>query len=464
MASPTTLPLGLIVDVVVEISPISPASPTFNQGLIIGSSGVIPTTGANARIRQYANLAAMLLDGFITSDPEYIAASLYFSQTPTAQFVWIGAQDPSGLKTFGVHSGSAGTGYAVGDTVTVTQGGAVNGVAQVTAIGGGGAVTTLALVTSGHGYSVANGLATTANTGSGTGLEVDITAIGEPPLQAVIACRAASFAWYTFMVTDAVDADHLALALWAQTATPVVQYFYSTADSDVVNGVTNNIMQQMQAAEYTRVFGMYNTTQGGTFPNNIYAAAAAMGVAMGLNTGLANSYFIMKFKTLVGIAAEPLTLAQISTIEGYKGNLYLSYANAYTFLEQGTMPNGQFFDEVINLDMLVSGIQFGVMNLLVGSPAVPQTDPGETQIIHAVNQACEASRIIGFIAGGIWRGVTILGLNTGDNLPNGYLSQAPPYSTQSPSDRAARKAMPVYTAIIEAGAVQSVLIGVFVQR
>lgn len=463
MANPTTLPMTPIVDVVVTVSPVSPAQPTFNQGLIIGSSGVIPSIGANSRIRQYTSLAEMLLDGFITTDPEYIAASLYFSQHPAAVFLWVGCQDPSGIGAANFHTGNAGTGYAVGDQVTVTQGGASGGVLQVTSIGGGGAVTGLSLVTSGTGYSVANGLATTT-TGAGTGLEVDITAIGEPALQAVIACRAANFEWYGFMVTVTSDADELALAAWVQTATPSAQYFFNTSDANVLNNVTNNIMAQMKALEYSRVFGMYSTTQSGVFPNNAYASAAALGVAMGLNTGLANSYFIMMFKTLVGITPEPLTANQVNVLNGLNCNVYVNYGNSFSFAQRGTAPNGQFFDEVLNVDMLSSGIQFNVMDLLTASPAVPQTDPGETQLIHAVNQACEASRIIGFIATGVWTGAPILNLNTGASVPGGYLTQAAPYATQSAADRAARKAMPIYVALIEAGAVQSLVVGVLVQR
>lgn len=460
--SSATLPLDLIVDVVVQIAPQAPAQPTFNQGLIIGPSGIIPAVGANSRVRKYTSLAQMLTDGFSTSDPEYIAASLYFSQQPTAQFLWVGCQNPSGINGVAIHGANEGTGYQVGDVLTVVQGSASGGTVQVTTLGGSGAVTGIALLTAGDGYTTGSSLATTG--GHGTGAEVDIASVLEPALLAAIACRQASSAWYTFMVTDAVDADHLALAGWAQTADPVAVYFYSTSDAAVLGNSGGNIATTMKASNFDRVFGMYNTTQTGLFPNNIYAAAAAMGVSAGLNTGLANSYYTMKFKQLVGIGTEPLTISQITTLESLNINLYLSYANAYTFLEQGTMANGQFFDEIINLDMLVSAIQFSVMNLLVGNPAIPQTDPGETQLIQAVNQACESSRLIGFLAGGVWDGVQILKLLPGQTIPLGYLSQAPPYSTQTQSDRQARKAMPIYTAIIEAGAVHSVLIGVYVQR
>lgn len=471
MSSPATLPLSEIVDVTVQIAPQAPSAPEFNQALVIGNSGVIPTTGPGARIRKYFTTAAMLADGFATNDPEYIAATLYFSQNPAPQNgLWVGAQDPSGLSALNITAGGhAGTGYQIGDLLTVTQGGASGGVIQVLTVTGG-AVATFAVQQAGTGYSVAGALATTG--GHGTGLEVDITAVGESALLAAIACRTASLIWYLFMVTDAVDADHLALAGWAQAATPNTVYVFSTADANVLNNVTGNILAQLKALDYNRTFGMYNTAQSGLFPNNIYAAAAMMGLAMGLNTGLAGSYYQLKFKQLVGITTEPLTPTQIGTlptlggggIEGNNGNLYLSFGSQFEWLEQGTMSNGQFFDEIINLDMLVAQIQINVLDLLISTPALPQTDPGETQLIQAVSAAAQQSRQIGFISPGTWEGVQIIKLVAGDTLPSGFLAQAFPYATQSPSDRAARKAMPIYLAIIESGAVSFITIGIFVQR
>lgn len=469
MSTPATLPLSEIVDVTVQIAPQAPAAPEFNQALIIGNSGVIPTTGAQARIRQYFTLAEMIADGFATSDPEYIAAQIYLSQVPAPQNgIWIGAQDPSGMHTLNITSGGhAGTGYTVGEVVTVVQGGASGGTIKVLSLGGSGAVATFAVLTAGTGYTVGTALATTGATG--TGLELDITVVGESALLAAIACRTASLSWYLFMVTDAVDADHLDLAGFAQAATPNTVYMFSTADAAVLNNSAGNLFIQLKALDYNRTLGIYNTTQSGLFPNNIYAAAAIMGVAMGLNTGLAGSYYTLKFKQLVGITTEPLTPTQIggpggSGMEGNNGNLYLSYGSQFNIFEQGTMFNGQFFDEIINLDMLVANIGINVMDVLISQPSIPQTDSGETQLIQAVAAAANQSRLIGFIAPGTWEGVQIIKLVPGQTLPDGFLAQAFPYSTQSPVDRAARKAMPIYLAIIEAGAVHFITIGVFVQR
>lgn len=462
MSSPATLPLGLIVDVEVFVSPQAPPQPTFNIGLIVGTSAVIPSVGANSRVRTYNALSQLLTDGFITSSPEYLAAQLYFGQSPSPQTLKVGRQDLTSIATIQVHAAVEGTGYTVGDILGVTQGGASGGTVRVSTIGGSGNVTGVVLVTDGSGYAVANGLATTG--GTGTGAQVDVLSIGETPLVALIACRAKDFTWWACMSTTAVKADHEAIAAYIQAATPVGCYFFTTADADALSGAAGNVFSFLKAANYNRVYGAYSTTQGGIAPNNAYAAAADMGVSMGLNTGLANSYFTMKFKVLTGIIPEPLSPSQIAVIEGNNGNLYLSYANAYTIVEQGVVANSQFFDEILNIDMLASAIQFNVMNELVSSPAVPQTDAGQTQLIHAVNQACQAAVDRGFLAGGIWHGVQILKLLPGDPVPAGFLVQSPLYATQSSSDRQARKAMPIYAAVLESGAVHSVIIGVYVQR
>lgn len=459
MATPN-LPLQTIVDVVVQVSPQAPTQPTFNQGLIIGNSGII--NSQTTRLVKITSANDLLSLGFTTSSPEYLAAQIYFSQLTPALFLWVGAQDPSGLNTVIPHVASEGTGYVVGDILAVVQGPAVGGTVSVSTIGVGGTVTGTTLLTSGHGYSVANGLTTTG--GSGVGAQVDISSIGEPALQAAIACRNARSDWYEFCVLGASSADVSALATWAQSATPVVTYFYVTADVTVLNNTPGNFAAVLKAAAFNRVIGVYSTAQGGLAPNNIYADAALMGVACGLTTGLANSFFTLKFKQLVGITTEPLSINQVGNVESINVNLYLNFNNSFNVFEQGKMADGSFFYHISNLDILVSNIQFSVMGRLVSTPAIPQSDPGETQIIQAVNEAAAQSALIGFIAGGVWKGVQIINLKNGDSVPNGYLAQAYPFSTQSAANRAAGQAMPVYLAIIEAGAIHFVVIGVYVQR
>lgn len=84
----------------------------------------------------------------------------------------------SGLATLAVVAG--GLGYAMGDLGTVDANGA-GGRYQVTAVGALGVVTGVAVFQPGAGYdTVNNPHATTAQTGIGAGLTVDVTAI-QPP-------------------------------------------------------------------------------------------------------------------------------------------------------------------------------------------------------------------------------------------------------------------------------------------
>ena len=472
--SAAPLPLNIIVDVTVITSSPQVAAPTFNMGLVIGTSAVIPPYGANSRIRTYNQATwqnQMITDGFTSNDPEYIAVQLYFSQQPPPQKVQVGVQVATAIQTAIPHASAGGTGYVVGDIVGVTQGGASNGFLRVSAVTSG-AVTALQKIVGqqGFGYAIATALSTTG--GTGTGLEVDITAIGETCLDAATVCRIASPQWYPFMCTAAAAADHIALATWAQSQIGTI-YMGTDSEAGVLNGTPNNTFDQIYALGSSRTWMQYATTQSSLYPNQAYFVAAVMGQMMASNTQLQNSAFTEKFSggvPLVGVVTEPLTQAQISNIEGStpgqgpNGNLFLNYAGAFNVLEQGTMmAEDVFFDQVLNLDVLAANIQFNVMNLLTSVPKIPQNNAGQQLLIQAVEQACAQAALTGFISQGVWEGQTILKLTPGKALPLGYLVQSPDYSTVSQADIVARKAPPIYVALIEAGAVHFVTVAVLVQ-
>jgi len=79
-----------------------------------------------------------------------------------------------GIDTVTINT--AGTGYAVGDYVSITGGGGTGGVAEVTTVGGGGAITGVSVKAAGSGYAVTVAAATGVLTGSGDGAAtIDIT-------------------------------------------------------------------------------------------------------------------------------------------------------------------------------------------------------------------------------------------------------------------------------------------------
>jgi hypothetical protein len=534
----TPLALSNIVDISVTVSPAAATANTFNQGLFIGPSTVIPSYGANARLQQFTNPAAVLAAGFSLSSPEYIAAQIYFDQTPQPQFMWIGRQDLTAIRTclpdgrtvtdgaitatqstltsvtasftsaddglairvagagvagadlvttivsvsgnVATLTASAGTtvtaaqtsvgivghGYAVGDAVDVVQMGGSNGVLTVLTVGEAGQVITLGTTTGnqGTGYTVANGLSTTT-TGSGTGLEVNLTVIGETLLQAAAACRAANSTWYGLAVNNPTLADNLALAEWADPLWQSTRYYPWSGDLAIANGTASNLALQLQALKL-RVLGVYSTTQSGLYPNNIYAAVALMGLEMGSNTGLANSFFTVAHKQLTGIAPEPITQTQYTNIINAGFNVYGNFA-PYQWLEPGFMSNGAPSYLWLNLAMLVSNLQIDVMNVLGSLPANPQTNVGEHMLLQGANQAGAFMAAIGFLASAVWTGAQVTVGSTvitpgSSVIPLGYLALAASYATQSSGDRAAGKAMPIYFLVTTAGAVQSLVIGVSV--
>jgi len=289
----------------------------------------------------------------------------------------------------------------------------------------------------------------------------------ETALQAFTACRQADYNWYvgSCVSANANKAIHANLAEYTESATPTTIYAYTTSDNDVLAGSNNSIGDTLKTLGYSRTIGQYATVQSNNaYPHNIYAINAIMGYAMGQNTQLLNSAYTLKFKREVGIASEPLTSNQVAAIEGKNVNLYLNYGNYYNIFEQGVMADGTFFDEQINLDMLASDIQLNVMDLLYENPKVPQTDAGVTQLIHAINQACDSAVTRGFIGPGTWTGSEIYNLKYGDSLPKGYLVQAATLASQSDADRQARKSPSIYVAIKESGAIHSVLLGIYVNR
>lgn len=460
------LPVSDIIIVNVSVASGAIAPRPFNQGLIVGSSPVIPSTGANARLRQYASLSGMIADGFTSSEPEYLAAEAYFGQSPAPQFVWVGRQDLTAIAAAIPHAGSAGTGYQVGDVVGVTELGGVNGYLSVLTVNAG-VVLTLGVVpgTQGTGYTNNTNLSTFG--GSGTGLKVDVTAVGESYLQAVEACYLVNQLWFPFMCCGASDSDHLALGAWSTSNWQNALYCGSTANGSIPAGLTGpgNVAYQMQQNKYKALIS-YNTTQSSTYPANIYAAAALIGLACGLNTGAPNSAFTLNLKPLADVTPELLTQAQFAAIESFNCNTVASFGPYSGYVFNGILSSGDFYDQILDRAMLINLIQTNLMNLLVSTPKIPQTDAGEHQLIAQVDAACEAIGLMGYLATGpsaIWNEAPVLNLQTGQALPLGYYNQAQSYAYQSAANRAARQAMPIYCAILEAGAVQSVIVNVNVQ-
>ncbi|HID0823815.1 DUF3383 family protein [Clostridium botulinum] len=85
-----SLPLSDTVDVSVSLGPVTAVRTNFNLALIVGQSTVI---SPNDRVKTYNKIGDMTADGWEGTEPEYLAAQLYFSQIPRPTKVAIGVWD-----------------------------------------------------------------------------------------------------------------------------------------------------------------------------------------------------------------------------------------------------------------------------------------------------------------------------------------------------------------------------------
>jgi hypothetical protein len=213
-----------------------------------------------------------------------------------------------------------------------------------------------------------------------------------------------------------------------------------------------------------RSIGQYSVTPD--------AVAGIMGYAMGANIKTARSAFTLMHKRVTGVAPDNLSETQVFYLLKANGNYYVSrgFDGEYSMFETGTMANGTWFDEVLNLDMLVNDMQLAILDLLVSRPKIPQTEEGMNDIKLSMLPSLRNSRRIGFIAPGRWNGPNLwltedlLALETGDMLDKGYLVVSEPVDEQSQADRDARKAPPIYTPLKLAGAIHTVLVQIDVNR
>ena len=196
------------------------------------------------------------------------------------------------------------------------------------------------------------------------------------------------------MCCGAVDADHLALAAWSTANWETALYFASSRDVGIATGTPGNLALQMQALKY-KAYLNFDIASSSEYPLNIFAAAALVGLACGLNTGAPGSAFTLKLKSVTGVAPSPLTQAQFDAITTADCNVIATFGPYAGYIFNGVLESGDFFDQILDRAMLVNAIQINLMNLLTSVPKIPQTDAGEQQLIAQVEDACAQIAEIG---------------------------------------------------------------------
>ena len=467
----STLSLKPVVDVYYNLGAISAPRSGFNLGAIMGSSTVI---SSSVRGVVFDSVDAMIEYGFSSTSDEVKAAQVYFAATSRPSSLYVARWVKESTAAINKYNGPISNGnivtigedsYTVGDGTNDTT--TIAGIASAATAAGATTVnytpTTINIVFT----AISTGSsseATPLEVTKGTGNDVkDVENIlgedAETPVVAVQSARAKNKEWYSIAfvedITESQSKDVAAYIESTETSNPST-YFLHTSDSTVFEGVTSNLFEVLDNLSYKRTIGTASTQP--------YTHVGAMGYAMGQTRDTAGSTYTLGLKEIPGTLPDDLTATQVSNVESKNGNVYISRGSYYNIYEKGKVFSGAWFDEIIQLDKLCNNLQLDVMDLLYSNPAIPQTNAGMARILATLEKRCQDAVKIGFVAPGQWNGTNILNLASGDYLATGYLIQSESFESQSQADREARKAPYIYIALKLAGAIQSVVVQVDVNR
>lgn len=486
--STAKLPVSGLISSSVNLSPAGAIAQSLSGMLVLGSSDVIDVV---ERMRTYASSTEVATD-FGTVAPEYEAALIWFSQSPQPPSLYIGrwAETPTSGKLLCAPLPAADqvislwTGIATGsfdvtiDGVAKTLTGlsfsgatTLNGVASVieTALAGSATCVWNANYSRFEFQSATTGTPSSVSflTPEGTGTDISgmlaglVSSSGAYVANGIAAETAVSAItlfdstfgqkWYGSFVCGAVDADHLAIAAYIESANTKHAYGVSTQEAGcLVPTDTTNIMYQLKGLGYNKTWAQYSSS-------SLYAVLSMMARIMTTNLTASNTAITLMYKQEPGIVAENLNPTQLDAILGFNGNVFVAYDNNTSIIQPGIAPSGNYIDTVYGVDWLSITVQNAEYNALYTTTTkIPQTDKGIHLLVVVAESVCEQAVNSDLLGPGTWNAGGFGALNQGDFLPKGYYVYAAPLSTQLQSDRTARKSTPIQIAAKLSGAVQTV--------
>lgn len=482
-----SLPVSNVVNVQVVMSPIAAALRNFGAVLIVGSSAVIPVT---ERIRTYTSAAEVAAD-FGSDAPEYQAAVTFFAQSPTPRSVqvgrWAESATPAILQgailtaaqqnieafneiTDGTLELTIDGSSVTLDEIDLSTATNLNGVASTidAALASAGACVwtgeRFEIMSTGTGASASITAAESGTLADMMGLTGGAAVIPGFDAESILDCVNALMdtpSWYALYIADDSIGDEDILAVAAAIEASRTTHIYavtSQSTSEIDSTQTSSIGYKLGRANLSRTLWMYSST-------NAHAAVSILGRMSTVNFEGSNTVITLKFKQCPTIVSENLKTSQALAISGNNGNVFVQYQNDSAIVQEGTMANGFFIDEIHDLDWLQNRVETDLWNLLYTSTTkIGQDEAGMNSILTTVNRSLEQAVTNGTVAPGIWNADGFGALERGDALPSGYYVYIQPLDEQSQSEREARKAPPIQVAVKLKGAVHFADVTITVNR
>ena len=487
------LPVSRLINVSINMSPLAAQGANLNAALILGASAVIDT---NERMRSYGTIDAVGSD-FGNTAPEYLAALLYFQQTPQPSQLYIGrwAKSPTAGSLRGAALSAAQKDITVWKAITagsfkVTIDASAKTLSAldfsgVSNLNGVAAIITTALagatcVWNGSQFTITSPTTGTTSkvsyatpTGSGTDISAMLgltSDVASTPVDGIVAeapdaCVgiflnrfANKFLGVMFADTSLTNVQHTAVAGLIEADQRHI-YGATTQEPTALDSTsTADLASTLKALKLKYSFVQWSSS-------NPYAAASLLGRFLTTDFNGNNTTITLMYKQEPGIVAETLSSSQADALQAKNCNVFVEYDNDAAIVQYGVTPSGIFIDSIYNSIWFRNRIQTDVYNLLYQSTTkIPQTDAGNALIATTIEAVCAAAVNNGYLAPGVWNSGGFGALKQGDTLAKGYYVYAPPIALQSQADREARKSVSFQVAAKEAGAIHTVDILVNVNR
>lgn len=195
-------------------------------------------------------------------------------------------------------------------------------------------------------------------------IKVGIRLSTETLVTALGTIRGVDDTWYALISESHTDSDILALAAYIEANYKI--YGTSTNSTVAPTSPTTDIGSQLKALGYTRTFVVYSPNANTEWPEAAWIGSQLVEVP-GSNT--------WAFKQGAGITSYPLTVSQITFLEGKNINYFTEIGGVSIFMT-GTMANGSWIDEIIFVDWLRARIQEGIFYRLINKKKIPYTKRG----------------------------------------------------------------------------------------
>jgi hypothetical protein len=284
----------------------------------------------------------------------------------------------------------------------------------------------------------------------------------EAPAEAVARVAEMSSEWYglMFAASAEVSADeNIEVAGFIEGTSQSRIFGITSADALMLEATVDaDIASQLKKLGYKRSFVHFSS-------HNPYAVASMMGRAFSVNFNANRSAITLKFKQEPGVVYEQITESRAQALAGKNANVFAYYNTDQAILQEGTMANGAFFDEVHGTDWLQNALQTELWNALYQSKTkIPQTNAGMNFLATICKKVCEEGQNNGLIADeGIWNADGFGELERGDAIP-GFYVYFQNVNDQPQSEREQRKATAIQIAVKLAGAIHDADVLVDVNR